>query len=130
MTRVSLPFVHRALMSAKKTALRCGVAMLALAALGVAARATPLAAQAKRPAAAQAGAAVVSTRAMASAARAAQAPSIDGRDDDAAWHGAAPITGFRGFDPVEDAEPSMRTEAQGSSQAGSPGARRSVCSRR
>jgi hypothetical protein len=112
MTRVSLPFVHRALMSAKKTALRCGVAMLALAALGVAARATPLAAQAKRPAAAQAGAAVASAHAMASAARAAQAPSIDGRDDDAAWHGAAPITGFRGFDPVEDAEPSMRTEAR------------------
>ena len=51
-------------------------------------------------------------RAAASATRASRAPSIDGRDDDAAWRDATPITGFRQFDPAEDAEPSMRTEAR------------------
>jgi hypothetical protein len=54
----------------------------------------------------------VGARAEASAARAALAPSIDGRADDAAWRDAAPIAAFRQFDPVEDAEPSMRTEAR------------------
>ena len=40
------------------------------------------------------------------------APVIDGRDDDAAWSASAPIDGFQQFDPVEGAEPSMRTEAR------------------
>jgi len=53
-----------------------------------------------------------STRAAASATRTAQAPSIDGRDDEAAWRDAAPVTAFRQVDPVEDAEPAMRTEAR------------------
>ncbi|MFL5617297.1 MAG: carbohydrate binding family 9 domain-containing protein, partial [Gemmatimonadaceae bacterium] len=53
-----------------------------------------------------------SARAAANASRAAQPPSIDGRDDDAAWRDATPITEFRQFDPVEDAEPSMPTEAR------------------
>jgi hypothetical protein len=44
--------------------------------------------------------------------RVARPPVIDGRDDDAAWRDAAPITAFRQFDPVEDAEPTMRTEAR------------------
>jgi hypothetical protein len=48
----------------------------------------------------------------ATAARAAQPPAVDGRDDDAAWSAATPITAFRQFDPVEDADPSMRTEAR------------------
>ena len=51
-------------------------------------------------------------RVMATASRAERAPVIDGRDDDAAWARATPIDGFRGFDPVEDAEPAMRTEAR------------------
>jgi hypothetical protein len=48
----------------------------------------------------------------ATAARAARPPAIDGRADDAAWRDAAPITAFRQVDPVEDADPSMRTEAR------------------
>ena len=51
-------------------------------------------------------------RVLATASRAERAPVIDGRDDDAAWSASTPIDGFRGFDPVENAEPSMRTEAR------------------
>lgn len=47
-----------------------------------------------------------------SATRAAKAPTIDGVDGDEAWRVATVIDGFRQFDPVEDAEPSMRTEAR------------------
>jgi hypothetical protein len=50
------------------------------------------------------------TRARAT--RAAKAPLIDGRDDDAIWREAQPITSFREFDPVEDGEPSLPTEAK------------------
>jgi hypothetical protein len=71
-----------------------------------------LAAQTATSSAGQAVVVAASARAMASATRAANAPSIDGRDDDAEWRDAAPITEFRQFDPVEDAEPSMRTEAR------------------
>ena len=39
-------------------------------------------------------------------------PVIDGRDDDAAWKLAPPITGFRQFDPGEDLDPAFRTEAR------------------
>ena len=84
----------------------------ALACVGLIALASDVDAQTSAPAADQAVVVAANTRAAASAARAAQAPSIDGRDDDAAWRDAAPITGFRQFDPVEDAEPSMRTEAR------------------
>jgi len=84
----------------------------ALACVGLIALAPDVDAQTSAPAADQAVVVAANTRAAASAARAAQAPSIDGRDDDAAWRDAAPITGFRQFDPVEDAEPSMRTEAR------------------
>src|SRR5574342_613803 len=48
----------------------------------------------------------------AAAARAMAPPAIDGRDDDAVWRLAPAITGFRQFRPVEDAEPSFRTEAK------------------
>jgi hypothetical protein len=37
---------------------------------------------------------------------------IDGRDDDEVWRLATPITGFRQFRPVEDGEPSFRTETK------------------
>ena len=50
------------------------------------------------------------TRARAT--RAAKAPVIDGRDDDEIWRIAQPITAFREFDPVEDGEPAMATEAK------------------
>jgi hypothetical protein len=44
--------------------------------------------------------------------RAAVAPVIDGRDADEVWRLAPAITAFRQFRPVEDAEPSFRTEAK------------------
>jgi Domain of unknown function (DUF5916)/Carbohydrate family 9 binding domain-like len=46
------------------------------------------------------------------AVRAAAPPVIDGRDGDAAWRLAPVINGFRKFQPVEDAEPSVTTEAR------------------
>jgi len=99
---------QRPMLSAKKIAsYGC-----ALACVGLIALAPDVDAQTSAPAADQAVVVAANTRAAASAARAAQAPSIDGRDDDAVWRDVAPITGFRQFDPVEDAEPSMRTEAR------------------
>ena len=50
--------------------------------------------------------------ARASASRAERPPVLDGRDDDAIWKTAMPITGFRVFDPKEDGEPSYPTEAR------------------
>lgn len=46
------------------------------------------------------------------AVRAATAPVIDGRERDDVWAEAQVIDGFRQFDPVEDADPSFRTEAK------------------
>ncbi len=46
------------------------------------------------------------------AARAEQAPVIDGRDDDAVWRTAAPVPAFRQWQPVEDAAPRLPTEAK------------------
>ena len=53
-----------------------------------------------------------SSATQASAAMADRAPVIDGRDDDAVWQTATPITGFRVFDPKEDGDPSFPTEAK------------------
>src|SRR5256885_3094663 len=39
-------------------------------------------------------------------------PVLDGKDDDAVWQMATPITGFRVFDPKEDGDPSFPTEAK------------------
>ncbi len=46
------------------------------------------------------------------AVRATVAPVIDGRDRDDVWGAAQVIGGFRQFDPVEDADPTFRTEAR------------------
>jgi hypothetical protein len=46
------------------------------------------------------------------ATRAAKPPVIDGRDDDAVWHLAPVISGFRVVRPTEDADPKFRTEAR------------------
>ena len=46
------------------------------------------------------------------AVRAQQAPVLDGRDDDAVWRTAKVIDGFRVYDPVEDGDPKLRTEAR------------------
>ena len=50
--------------------------------------------------------------AQANATLAERPPVIDGRDDDAIWRAAAPITGFRVFDPKEDGDPSAQTEVR------------------
>ena len=44
--------------------------------------------------------------------RAQRAPTIDGRDDDAMWKSIPAITDFRMFDPTENGEPTVRTEAR------------------
>lgn len=49
---------------------------------------------------------------VAVAARAARAPIIDGKGDDAVWATAQLIEGFRTFDPVENGDPRFRTEAR------------------
>jgi hypothetical protein len=46
------------------------------------------------------------------AARAVQPPIIDGKDDDAIWRDAPPITAFRQWQPTEGKEPRFRTEAK------------------
>jgi hypothetical protein len=48
----------------------------------------------------------------ASATRASVAPVIDGRDDDAVWREAPPITAFRQWRPTEGKEARFRTEAK------------------
>lgn len=50
--------------------------------------------------------------ATASASLAERPPVIDGRDDDAIWKTARAITGFRVFDPKEDGDPTVPTEAR------------------
>ena len=81
------------------------VASCALAAL------LPLA-QAPAVARAQDTTATTSPTGVAQSRRADRAPVLDGRDDDAAWHSAPVIDGFRTFDPVEDGAPRFRTEAR------------------
>jgi hypothetical protein len=49
---------------------------------------------------------------LARAVRAALPPVIDGKDDDAVWATATPITAFREWRPTEDAEPRFKTEAK------------------
>ena len=46
------------------------------------------------------------------ATRAAQPPAIDGRDDDAVWREAQPITGFQEWRPTEGGPPKLPTEAK------------------
>src|SRR4029077_213574 len=46
------------------------------------------------------------------ATRAAQPPVIDGRDDDAVWREAKPITGFQEWRPSEGGPPKLPTEAK------------------
>jgi Domain of unknown function (DUF5916)/Carbohydrate family 9 binding domain-like len=46
------------------------------------------------------------------AVRATEAPVIDGRDDDAAWQSAPPITGFREWNPTQGKAPRFRTVAK------------------
>ncbi len=73
---------------------------------------TPLVAGAQTPAPVTVDSAAVTSVGRATAHHAAAAPSIDGRDDDAVWATATPITGFRVFDPKEDGDPSFPTEVR------------------
>src|SRR5438552_1395923 len=52
------------------------------------------------------------------ATRAAQAPTIDGRDDDAVWRQATPITEFQEWRPSEGGSPKLPTEAKIAYDAG------------
>ncbi len=52
------------------------------------------------------------SQAGAQARRAERAPVIDGSDADVAWAGAPRITGFRLFDPTEDGDPHLATDAR------------------
>ena len=49
---------------------------------------------------------------IATAVRAPASPNIDGLATDAIWSEAAPVDGFRQFDPQEDVEPALKTEAR------------------
>jgi hypothetical protein len=49
---------------------------------------------------------------VATAIRATASPQIDGLDSDALWRDAVAVDGFRQFDPQEDVEPALRTEAR------------------
>src|SRR6266513_4423871 len=52
------------------------------------------------------------------ATRAAQPPVIDGRDDDAVWREAQPITGFQEWRPSEGGAPKLPTVAKVAYDAG------------
>ncbi|HEU4632310.1 MAG TPA: DUF5916 domain-containing protein [Gemmatimonadaceae bacterium] len=84
---------------------------LALALL-LATAARPLAAQGTEMLRGNAAGAGAATATVASAARAAQAPALDGRTDDPAWQGAPVIDRFLEYEPNEGAEPRFRTEAR------------------
>src|SRR6266513_4935995 len=58
------------------------------------------------------GAVPPATASVVTAVRAVQPPAIDGRDDDAVWRLAPPITQFREFQPREDGDPRFATEAK------------------
>jgi len=49
---------------------------------------------------------------VATAIRASSSPQIDGLDTDALWREALSVDGFRQFDPKEDVEPTLRSEAR------------------
>ncbi len=52
------------------------------------------------------------TDSSAVAVRATSAPAIDGKDDDAVWRDAPPITAFTEWNPTEGKQPRFRTEAK------------------
>ncbi|MDQ2929684.1 MAG: carbohydrate binding family 9 domain-containing protein [Gemmatimonadota bacterium] len=54
----------------------------------------------------------VATSTVATASRALKRPVIDGRDDDAVWREAQPITNFRQFSPVANGDARFKTEGK------------------
>src|SRR5438067_740923 len=106
--RTTLPPVRVDRMSNSRAARACALTLLALpAVLG----AQELASPATTPAAGEPVAARASAT-SATAARARQAPVIDGRDDDAAWRDAQVIDQFLEYDPNPGAETRFKTEAR------------------
>jgi hypothetical protein len=61
---------------------------------------------------ADAGEVPPATATTATAVRAIHPPAIDGRDDDAVWRAAPPITQFREFQPAQNGDPRFATEAK------------------
>ncbi len=57
-------------------------------------------------------AATVATSTIATASRALKRPVIDGRDDDAVWREAQPITDFHQFSPVANGDARFKTEGK------------------
>ena len=86
---------------------KIALGFLAIVAIATAGNGQPVQAQSNVPAPSGSAA-----RSQALAAPAERAPVIDGRDDDAIWKSASPITGFRVFDPKEDGDPTFQTEAK------------------
>ena len=82
----------------------------ALVACALGARAGDAGAQATAPAVSSTAPATAAAAVVATAAE--RAPVLDGEDGDAVWRVAPAITAFRVFDPVEDGEPRLRTEAR------------------
>src|SRR5205823_2816728 len=54
----------------------------------------------------------IRARAIATASPTRSTPVLDGSDADEAWRAASPITEFRAFAPIEDADPAFATEAR------------------
>jgi hypothetical protein len=86
--------------------MRLSVASLLLAAVAASAGSQELV---RRPTSSPAAA---PTTSVARALRVGTAPEIDGSDRDAIWQDAPPVDAFRQFDPVEDGDPTFRTEAR------------------
>ena len=80
--------------------------------LALAASAAPAALAAQQTTTTDNGAIAVAVPMTARAARATQAPVIDGRADDPAWADAKVIDEFRTFTPVMNGEPRFRTEVR------------------
>ncbi|HEX9085711.1 MAG TPA: sugar-binding protein, partial [Gemmatimonadaceae bacterium] len=98
---------HVEAISAMRSARKTALTLMSICALARGAQAQALPGHES-----EAGQATSAILARASASQADHPPVIDGRDDDAIWKTAAPITGFRVFDPKEDGDPSAATEAR------------------
>jgi hypothetical protein len=85
---------HVAAVSAVRSARKTALALMSICVLARGARAQALPGHET-----EAGKATGATLAQASASHADRPPVIDGRDDDAIWKTATPITGFRVLDP-------------------------------
>ena len=98
-------------MSARSVSALLSAGKLALALSTVAAVAPVGYAQSIQAQSSIAGASGIRAQGNAIASPTDRPPVIDGRDDDPIWKSATAITGFRLFDPKEDGDPTLLTEA-------------------